>query len=85
MSENAETKKLRKFSVVIDDEVAFTWAPNPDWVDSQDAYELVVAALASSPQIIEIPIDNEYYMQVRGGWKYKNGVLTPPSGHSIEN
>jgi hypothetical protein len=68
--------RLRKFLILIDDEVAFTWAPNPEWIET--GYELVVSALASNPKIVEIPVDSEQYPLVRGGWKYIDGVLLPP-------
>jgi len=73
-----ENKRLRKFCIVLDDEVAFTWAPNPEWIDQEGAYELVVASLASDPKIVEIPLDSEYYSFVRGGWICKDGVIQPP-------
>lgn len=74
--ERGHMDRLRKFLVIVDDEVAFTWAPNPEW--TENAYELIVAALASDPKIVEIPIDSEQYPLVRGGWKYIDGVLRHP-------
>jgi hypothetical protein len=78
MEQQKTTKRLRKFSVVVDGEVAFTWAPNPEWIDQQGGYEYIVAALASDPKIIEIPIDSEYYDHIRGGWVYEAGVPRAP-------
>lgn len=78
MEQQKKPTRLRKFSVVVDGEVAFTWAPNPEWIDQQGGYELIVSALASDPRIIEIPTDSGYYDQIRGGWVYENGVPQEP-------
>jgi hypothetical protein len=78
MEQQKTAKRLRKFSVVVDGEVAFTWAPNPEWIDQQGGYEYIVTALASDPRIIEIPTDSGYYDQIRGGWVYENGVPQEP-------
>lgn len=78
MEQQKTAKRLRKFSVVVDGEVAFTWAPNPEWIDQQGGYEYIVTALASDPKIIEIPTDSEYYDHIRGGWVYEDGVPRAP-------